>query len=43
MPEERKWFESGLFYQQKQWLERSTENKRKLVPIWLRSVASLLS
>jgi hypothetical protein len=31
--EEREWFESGLFYQQKQWLERSTDNQKKLVPV----------
>jgi hypothetical protein len=24
--EEREWFESGMFYQMKQWLEKSTEN-----------------
>lgn len=31
--EEREWFESGCFYQLKQWLERDTENRRKLVPV----------
>jgi hypothetical protein len=31
--EEREWFESGLFYQQKQWLEKDATNRKKLVPI----------
>lgn len=31
--EEREWFESGMFYQMKQWLEKSQENRRKLVPV----------
>lgn len=31
--EEREWFESGLFYQLKQWNEKSAENRRKLVPV----------
>jgi hypothetical protein len=31
--EEREWFESGMFYQMKQWLESDENNKKKLVPI----------
>lgn len=31
--EEREWYESGMFYQLKQWLERDTTNSKKLVPV----------
>lgn len=31
--EEREWFESGLFYQLKQWLEKENGEKRKLIPV----------
>src|ERR1700744_4941901 len=32
-PEEREWFESGLFYQLRQWLEKDPTNSKVLRPM----------